>query len=74
MAMLQLNFTPFPVLHTKRLQLRSVEIDDAGEIFFLRSDKKLLKYLDREPAKTLKDAADFVERIQNDQKNNDGIL
>ena len=49
--MLELNFTPFPVLSTERLQLREITADDANEIFFLRSDKEVLKYLDKEPTK-----------------------
>jgi len=72
--MLKLNFTPFPVLLTARLQLREVTTDDANEIFFLRSDKEVLKYLDKEPAKSVDEAKEFIERIKNDQLNNDGIL
>jgi ribosomal-protein-alanine N-acetyltransferase len=44
-----LNFTPFPVLETNRLLLRQVTLQDAPEIFFLRSNPDVLKYLDREP-------------------------
>ena len=72
--MLELNFTSFPVLSTARLQLRELIPDDAKEIFFLRSDKEVLKYLDKEPAKSVDEAKEFIERIKNDQVNNDGIL
>ena len=72
--MLELNFTPFPVLSTARLQLREVTTDDANEVFFLRSDKEVLKYLDKEPAKSVDEAKEFIERIKKDQVNDDGIL
>ncbi len=71
---LELNFTPFPILSTERLLLRAITTDDANEIFFLRSDKEVLKYLDKEPAKSIDEAKEFIERIKKDQANNDGIL
>lgn len=72
--MLQLNFSPFPVLFTERLQLRAVIAADAKEIFFLRSDKQVLRYLDKQPAKSVEEAVEFIERIQKDLQNGDGIL
>ena len=72
--MLQLNFSPFPVLFTERLQLRAVMATDAKEIFFLRSDEQVLRYLDKQPAKSVDEAVEFIERIQKDQQNEDGIL
>jgi [ribosomal protein S5]-alanine N-acetyltransferase len=72
--LLQLNFTPFPILSTERLLLRAITNDDANEIFFLRSDKEVLRYLDKAPAKSVDEAKEFIERIKKDQANNDGIL
>ncbi len=72
--MLQLNFSPFPVLTTERLTLRAVEKTDANEIFFLRSDNRVLQYLDKAPEKSVDETLAFIERIQKDQANNDGIL
>jgi len=51
--MLELNFTPFPELRTQRLLLRKLESTDANEMFFLRSNKRVIQYLGREPAKTI---------------------
>jgi RimJ/RimL family protein N-acetyltransferase len=51
--MLELNFTPFPVLSTERLELRKITTTDAEAIFFLRSDKRVLQFIDREPANSV---------------------
>lgn len=72
--MLQPNFTPFPVLITERLLLREVTINDANEIFFLRSDEGLLTYLDKAPEKSVDETIAFIGRIKKNQEDNDGIL
>jgi ribosomal-protein-alanine N-acetyltransferase len=72
--MLEVNFTPFPTIATERLLLREVTTDDAKEIFFLRSDEEVLKYLDKTPAKSVDQAFEFIKRIKNDLDNNDSIL
>lgn len=59
----QINFLPFPELKTERCTLRQLINEDEKEIFALRSDKKVNKYLDRPPAKTLDDARQFIQRI-----------
>lgn len=58
--MLELNFSPFPELKTQRLLLRKLEITDANEIFFLRSNENVLRYLGKEPAKTISEAEEFI--------------
>jgi ribosomal-protein-alanine N-acetyltransferase len=72
--MLELNFTPFPVLSTERLVLREVNADDAERIFFLRSDEQVMQFLDRPPAQSIEEATAFIKRIKKDQQNSDGIL
>ena len=49
----ELNFTPFPELRTQGLLLRKLESMDANEMFFLRTNERVLQYLGREPAKTI---------------------
>jgi ribosomal-protein-alanine N-acetyltransferase len=63
--MIELNFTPFPKLVTERLLLRSLQTTDANEIFALRSDDNVNKYLGRPKAKTIEDAGQFIEKILN---------
>jgi RimJ/RimL family protein N-acetyltransferase len=69
--MLLLNFKPFPNLFTERLDLRRTREADAEEVFFIRSDKKMLQYLDRDPAKSIQEAIQWIqtinEGIDNDQ-------
>ncbi len=64
--MLKVNFTPFPEIKTERLLLRRLTLNDAPEIFFLRSDKTVLQFLGKEPAKTISDAEEFINKINSD--------
>jgi [ribosomal protein S5]-alanine N-acetyltransferase len=57
------NFTAFPILTTERLTLRQLSTDDQQNIFALRSDTEINKYLDREPSKTIEDAINFINKI-----------
>lgn len=43
-------------------------MDDAPEVFFLRSDSRIMQYLDRAPAASLEEAAQFIETINNQEK------
>lgn len=71
--MLQLNFTPFPDLFTERLILRQLNANDANEIFKLRSDEGVNKYLNRPKANSLEDAKEFINKINNAIQNNESL-
>jgi len=71
--MLQPNFTPFPVLETERLVLRRIQATDAAALLFLRSDERVMAYIDKERAKTIKDAEQFILTINTFLAGNDGI-
>jgi ribosomal-protein-alanine N-acetyltransferase len=71
--MVNRNFTPFPILTTERLTLRQLSTDDRQNIFALRSDAEINKYLDREPSKTIEDAINFIEKVNDNIKNNNSI-
>jgi len=71
--MLTLSFDPFPVLITERLTLRHVDENDVNEIFFLRSDKKVLEFLDRKPAETIDEAMEHINKLNDLEKNNESI-
>src|SRR5690348_17193471 len=58
-----ISFTPFPVLLTERLLLRELNWNDAQDIFLLRSNDAVNKYLNRPKAKTIEDAIDFIKKI-----------
>ena len=68
-----LNFTPFPNLTTDRLVLRQLCIDDANEIYLLRSDESVNKYLDRDKATGIDDATNFINKINNAVAKNESL-
>jgi len=60
---MKLNFTPFPILVTERLILRQLDEADKGNIFLLRSDEKVNKYLERTGQKNITEANEFISKI-----------
>ncbi len=73
LIMLSLNFKPFPNLSTERLNLRRTSEADAEEVFFIRSDKEMLQYLDRDPATSIEDAIQWIKTINEGIDNNQHI-
>jgi ribosomal-protein-alanine N-acetyltransferase len=71
--MLNRNFTSFPILTTKRLTLRQLRINDEQEIFTLRSDSEINKYLDRQIANTIDDARNFIYKVNENINKNDSL-
>ena len=71
--MLSRTFTPFPILTTERLTLRQLVSYDEQEIFTLRSDSEINKYLDRKRAKTIDDARSFIDKISENINKNDSV-
>ncbi|MGB1268364.1 MAG: GNAT family N-acetyltransferase [Flavobacteriaceae bacterium] len=61
-----LNVETSPVLETERLKLRKVTLEDANEVFFLRSDKVVGKYIARNRQQTIEEAEDFIKARQED--------
>ena len=71
--MLNRTFTPFPILRTERLTLRQLEINDEQEIFTLRSDSEINKYLDRPVSNTIDDARNFINKVNENINKNDSL-
>ena|ERR1051325_1908500 len=71
--MLSLAFHPFPELSTERLRLRQLTLGDAGEIFRLRSDERVNKYIDRPSAQSIDDAIAFINKINQGIANNESL-
>ena len=67
------NFKPFPVLKTARLTLRQLVSSDVNEIFALRSNENVNKYLDRKPSKSIDDAKIFIQAINKNIQSNNSI-
>jgi ribosomal-protein-alanine N-acetyltransferase len=69
-----MNFTPFPNLFTERLSLRQMNSNDEKEIFVLRSDERVLQYIDIPKAEIIEDARKFIDKINGFILNNESIL
>jgi len=71
--MLSFNFSPFPELITERLKLKQITNDHAADLFEMRSDKEVMKYIDRPPAQTIDEALALIKLITDSLQTNDGI-
>lgn len=72
--MLQYSFTSFPELNTQRLLLRKLKADDKEEMLFLRSNAEVLRYLGKEPMKTVEEAGKFIQLINSSIEKSDSVL
>lgn len=72
-----MTFSPFPVLETERLLLRQITHDDAEDVFIMRSDPEVMKYIPRPIAKSIEDANGVIKMMhefwERDEKINWGI-
>jgi [ribosomal protein S5]-alanine N-acetyltransferase len=72
--MKNLSFNPFPEITTKRLLLRQFNDRDVNEIFILRSDERVMRYIDKAPAETLDDAYEFIRKTKELEESADAIM
>jgi len=66
--MLDVNFNPFPEIITDRLRLRQFYATDVNELYTLRSDKSIMRFIPRPLAQSPDDAEQLIQRF------NDSIL
>jgi ribosomal-protein-alanine N-acetyltransferase len=71
--MLPINFEPFPNLVTEKLSLRQLTPEDVNELFKLRSDEKVNRFLTRNPSRTIEDASAFINKINRGIRNNESM-
>lgn len=67
------NFTRYSQLETDRLTLRFITKDDRETAFQLRSDKNILKYVQRTPMADLNQADVFIKRMVKDVGDNTSL-
>ena len=53
-------FKRFPVIKTPGLILRDIQLKDARQFFEIRSDKRVMKYMDREPFQSMDDSKKMI--------------
>lgn len=70
--MLQLQFSPFPVLETNRLILRRMVEEDVDAIYALRSNPEVMKYIPK-TCESREVALEFFKTIDNNLMKNEGI-
>lgn len=58
-----MNTETFPILTTERLTLRRLLIEDFKDIFDLRSDPEINKFLGRQICETTEDAKNFINKV-----------
>jgi ribosomal-protein-alanine N-acetyltransferase len=71
--MLNLNFTPFPTITTQRLVLRQLQDDDVHELFALRTDERVNRFLDRPLPESLNDVREFIAKVNQITRDNEGL-
>lgn len=64
-----MSLPPLHLLTTERLLLRPLTLNDANEIFLLRSDDVVNQYLGRAKATSLQEAIDFINKINFGSRN-----
>jgi ribosomal-protein-alanine N-acetyltransferase len=71
--MLNLNFTPFPTITTQRLVLRQLQDDDVHELFALRTNERVNRFLDRPLPESLNDVGEFIVKVNQITHDNEGL-
>jgi [ribosomal protein S5]-alanine N-acetyltransferase len=71
--MLVTKFKIFPELTTDRLLLRQITSADSEAIFRLRSDRDIMKYIDRPLAESIEDAVKWIEMVNDAMQNEEGV-
>ena len=72
--MLSFNFSPFPVIETERLLLRSISLEDTQALYFLRSHERTNQYLNRPPDASPEQTRAKIEEILELLQKNECIL
>ncbi|BAU53049.1 GNAT family N-acetyltransferase [Mucilaginibacter gotjawali] len=71
--MLNLNFTPFPTITTQRLVLRQLQDDDVHELFALRTNELVNRFLYRPVPRSLNDVREFITIVNQITLDNEGL-
>lgn len=67
-------FPLFTNLITDRLVLRELRASDAEQIFKIRTDPRVNKFIDREPTKSVDESLKFINNILKAHNNKDAIM
>lgn len=67
------SFLPFKTLESERLLLRQMTPEDVNEVFEIRSNPELMKYIPRPILKNKEEALELINTINNNILKNEGI-
>lgn len=70
---MEINFSPFPILHSSRLRLRKISPEDVNEVFALRSNPEVMRYIPRPLAVTQQDALNHINVVNKGVEENTSI-
>jgi len=68
--MTSFKFLPFPELETHRLNLSRLSLKDENQLLELRGDERVVEFVERPKAKSLKDVRNFIEKINSGMADN----
>jgi ribosomal-protein-alanine N-acetyltransferase len=71
--MLEVNFSSFPILETKRLLLRKPEMTDSAQVFKMRSDETAMKFIGKPVQKDESESVKLLEVFLTELDANRGI-
>jgi [ribosomal protein S5]-alanine N-acetyltransferase len=66
-------FEKFPEIEGERLKFRKFKIEDAADLFIIRSDEKVMNYMDSKRFTSIADAEEMIMNIYNDYVTGRGI-
>ena len=69
----ELNFDPFPVLETERLILRKISMNDAEDMFHLRTNEDAMKYINKPKLTSIDDAKEIIKKMNDPDRIQWGI-
>ena len=65
---------PFPTLNTARLTLRALNVDDANAMHRLRSNREVMRLLDRPMTQSAEEATQLIEQVFESQEQGTAIM
>jgi ribosomal-protein-alanine N-acetyltransferase len=66
-------FNSFPTLETERLILRDFSFSDTRDLFIIRSDQRVMEYMDSQAHQSLSDAEEMIYLMLDSFQNETGI-
>ncbi len=71
--MKMINFFPLPDIHTEKVVLRELRIEDVQALFVIRSDESVNRYIGRNPPATIEEVTAFIDKINTGIRENKNL-